>query len=80
MRTGRGGVGNWFETASAREKREAEEEWKRKEEEERLVRLVRESIEEKLTKPQATYGCGSERGVRVGKSRLGLTMRDEIGL
>lgn len=77
---GRGGVGNWFETASAREKREAEEERKRRDEEMRLERMVRENIESILTKPEATYGCGSERGVRVGKSRFGVTMGDQIGL
>jgi len=45
-----------------------------------VERMVRENIEAQLTKPQRSYGCGSERGVRVGKSRLGLTLGDEAGL
>lgn len=57
----------------------AVEERKRREEEARVVRMVRESIEARLTKPARSYGCGEERGVRVGKSRLGVTLGDEAG-
>lgn len=75
--TGRGGAGNWFESTHTREKRIAEEERRKDEERKSVEVMVRESIEKQLKKPEATYGCRSDRGVRIGKSRLGATLGDE---
>lgn len=76
---GRGGAGNWFETAAKKEKREAEEERKRQEEVDRVERMVRESIEAKLTKPERSYlGCGTEKGVRIGKTRVATEVEDGV--
>lgn len=76
---GRGGAGNWFETAAKKEKREAEEERRRQEEVDRVERMVRESIEAKLTKPERSYlGCGTEKRVRIGKTRVATKVDDGV--